>query len=62
MKCIVPQNCFEVWVNVFCPLGMGQGLNLQSEFSGLNAKKITASLRENEREDFVRLTSKELVY
>jgi len=49
-------------VNVFCPLGMGQGLNLQSEFSGLNAKKITASLRENEREDFVRLTSKELVY
>jgi len=49
-------------VNVFCPLGMGQGFNLQSEFSGLNAKKITASLRENEREDFVRLTSKELVY
>lgn len=52
----------EILVNVFCPLGMGHGLNLQSEFSGLNATKITASLRENEREDFIRLTSKESVY
>jgi hypothetical protein len=37
---------------------MGQ----RTEFSGMNATKITASLRENEREDFTRLTSKELVH
>lgn len=42
--------------------GMGQRLNLQWNFSELNATKITASLRENEREDFPRLTSKELVH
>jgi hypothetical protein len=41
---------------------MGQRLNLQWNFSELNATKITASLRENEREDFPRLTSKELVH
>lgn len=42
--------------------GMGQGQNLQWNFSGLNAAKITTSLRENEKEDFTRLTSKELVH
>lgn len=39
---------------------VGQGLNLQWNFSGLNAAKITTSLREKGEKTFTRLTSKEI--
>lgn len=39
---------------------MGQGLNLQWNFSGPNATKITTSLREKGEKTFTRLTSKEI--
>lgn len=45
---------------MYSVLWLGSGTEFAVEF--FRVIKITASLRENEREDFTRLTSKELIH